>query len=141
MDIKLFTSIPTWLSLMSLKSGLRIASSSTANRWFEDRPLLVELRIPRYWVAKAPVKFADWEIVKAMPWPPSVGSSETMENANWVENERDRELLNKDVLNRKGNGKKARPICCFEVFVSSKRPFGWIFAISLRSRLAPVKPW
>jgi hypothetical protein len=28
-----------------------------------------------------------------------VGSSGTMENANWVENERDRELLNKDVLN------------------------------------------
>uniref|UniRef100_A0A2P2QKZ5 Uncharacterized protein n=1 Tax=Rhizophora mucronata TaxID=61149 RepID=A0A2P2QKZ5_RHIMU len=60
-----------------------------------------------------------------------------MANTKLVENERDPlELL----VNLSGEGKKARPICCLEVFVSSNRPLGWIFAIPLRRSLAPTKP-
>jgi hypothetical protein len=49
----------------------------------------------------------DGEIANAMPCPPRVGVSGTMANTKFVENERDLELLGKDDLKWKGNGKKA----------------------------------
>ena len=78
--------------------------------------------------------------MNAIPWPLRLVSSGTMANTKLVENDWESEMSDEDLLNLRGNGKKARPICLFEVLVSSNRPLGWILAIPFRCRLAPLKP-
>jgi hypothetical protein len=67
-DVRLLTSIPTWLSSGSLNSVLRMVSSSTPKTWLLALPLLAVLRKPRYWLGSAFAKLS-LPTKKTMPWP------------------------------------------------------------------------
>ncbi|OAY81137.1 hypothetical protein ACMD2_24840 [Ananas comosus] len=80
-------STPTWLSSMSWKSGLRIASSSMATTWLVAVPLLLMLNKPKYSADRASEKFVEGVITKAIPWPPRSAYSGLMAKAKVLENE------------------------------------------------------
>ena len=46
------------------------------------------LRRPRYWLGRPPGNSLDLEMVKAIPWPPSLGYSGTMAKAKAVAKEK-----------------------------------------------------
>ncbi|PQP97302.1 hypothetical protein Pyn_32440 [Prunus yedoensis var. nudiflora] len=72
---------------MSPNSKSCRVSNSTAKMWFEKFPTTVALRIPRYWLGRDPGSSFEGEIMKARPWPPSLGYSGTMVKAKAVEKE------------------------------------------------------
>ncbi|PQP91566.1 hypothetical protein Pyn_37296 [Prunus yedoensis var. nudiflora] len=45
------------------------------------------LRIPRYWLGRAPRSSFEGEIMKGRPWPPSLGYSGTIVKAKVMEKE------------------------------------------------------
>ncbi|KAH0458532.1 hypothetical protein IEQ34_013847 [Dendrobium chrysotoxum] len=63
-------------------------SNSTANRWLEALPMFLPLSRPRYSLGKASGRELELAIVKARPWPPSLGYAGTMAKAKEVEKEK-----------------------------------------------------
>jgi len=101
-ELRLLTSMPTWLLSMSPNSVFWTVSSSTANMWLLEFPLLVELRRPMNWIGKALVKSVLGAMKKARPWP--LMSENEERRSNTKETEKDCTVLSRECRKRSGDG-------------------------------------
>jgi hypothetical protein len=87
---------------MSPNSVFWTVSSSTANMWLLEFPLLVELRRPMNWIGKALVKSVLGAMKKARPWP--LMSENEERRPNTKETEKDCTVLSRECRKRSGDG-------------------------------------
>jgi hypothetical protein len=127
---------------MSLISGFRMMSSSTAKMWSLAVPF-VALRSPRYWPALADERFKVGASTKASPWSVRPSTMDTM--ANTKDAEKDRATVVEEfvvvLMKLSGAGWKAWPFPWEVELVRARRPLGMTTERPSRVRFAAAKPW